>query len=147
MSECKHSGGPDDSRQCRGKEGRMGGCILPENKLIDERSGYRMKLAKRRVAQVFLLLLLLGGDFSSLFSTLPLLLPPDLAVSLSVSLFLYASLVFMLLVLCGVLSFVSFLFISPSCRCSLLFSLSSSMNYLSCEVPYLFYIAPVDLLS
>lgn len=68
--------------------------------------------------------------------------------SLLVSLFLYPSLVFVLLVLSGAFPLLS-LFLSSllSYHFPLLFPLSSCINYLSYEVPYLSYLAPVDLLS
>lgn len=64
-----------------------------------------------------------GGRFLSLFSTLPFRLPP--ALSLLVSVFLYSSLVFVLLVRCGAfLLLCLFLSSFPLYRFSLLFSLS-----------------------
>lgn len=100
--------------------------------------------ASREMGDASLLLLLLEGDFS-IFNLASL---PSCSLFLSVSLFLYPSLTFVLLVLCGAFLLLS-LFLSslPLTASPLFFSLSSCINYLSYEFPYLPDIAPVDLLS
>lgn len=82
-----------------------------------------------------------------LFSTLPLAFLPSFSLLVSLF-FVFHSLIHFACALHGLPSFVSFLFISPTyCFPPLFPSLSSFINNLSYEFPYLPYIASVDLLS
>lgn len=93
-----------------------------------------------------------GGRFLSFYFQ-PCLLPSSCSLSLLVSVFLYSSLVFVLLVRCGAFLllclFLSSLPLTASRSCSLCLSvaLSDGINYLSYEAPYLSLVASVDLLS
>lgn len=154
MSEGKLIRDAGDSLQCWGKdgrkEGRMGGRVLQRINLSMQwvyvrrrRQGQRKD---REMGSTSLKPPLLQGDFYCLFSTLP----PSclLSFSLLASLFLYSSpCVCVAYTLWCFPSFVSLPFISPPYRFSFLLSHSSFINYLSYEVPYLSFVAPVDLLS